>query len=248
MQLEKTSSQRRFDLDWLRVYAILAVFVFHSSRFFDLDDWHIKNPSTYLGAQIWTTFLSNWLMPFIFMISGASLYYALGSRGAKKFVDDKLKRLFVPLLVGIFTHIMFQVYLERITHHQFSGSFIAFIPEYFNGWYPFNNGNFAWMGLHLWYLLILFLFSLLFYPLFRWLRDGSGRQFLERFNTFLTRPGMIYFLGLPVAGLLVILDPREILDFLQSLRPCTRCPWCSWRWATPPGATPRWSRGSGPTA
>ena len=33
-----------------------------------------------------------------------------------------------PLLVGIFTHVMLQVYLERITHHQFSGSFFAFTP------------------------------------------------------------------------------------------------------------------------
>ncbi len=37
---------RRYDLDWLRVGAILAVFVFHSSRFFDTTDWHVKNPTT----------------------------------------------------------------------------------------------------------------------------------------------------------------------------------------------------------
>jgi peptidoglycan/LPS O-acetylase OafA/YrhL len=210
MVLEKSSSQRRYDLDWLRVYAILAVFIFHSSRFFDTDNWHIKNPTTYFGAQVWITFLANWLMPFIFMISGASLYYALGSRGARKFMEDKVKRLLVPLIVGIFTHIMFQVYLERLIHRQFFGSFFEFIPHYFDGWYGFG-GNFAWMGLHLWYLLILFLFSLLFYPLFRWLSAGIDRQVLDKFGTFLSLPGMVYILGLPVAGLLVILDPREII-------------------------------------
>jgi glucan biosynthesis protein C len=210
MESEKSSSQRRYDLDWLRVVAILAVFVFHSSRFFDTDNWHVKNPTTYFGAQVWITFMANWLMPVIFMISGASLYYALGSRGVRKFMEDKVKRLLVPLTIGIFTHIMFQVYLERLTHGQFSGSFFEFIPHYFDGWYGFG-GNFAWMGLHLWYLLILFLFSLLFYPLFRWLSSGSGGQVLHKFGTFLTLPGMVYILGLPVAGLLVILDPREIV-------------------------------------
>jgi peptidoglycan/LPS O-acetylase OafA/YrhL len=32
------SNLRRFDLDWLRVLAILSVFVFHNSRFFDTTD------------------------------------------------------------------------------------------------------------------------------------------------------------------------------------------------------------------
>jgi hypothetical protein len=40
MQLEtretRAGSTRRYDLDWLRVLAILTVFIFHSSRFYDL--------------------------------------------------------------------------------------------------------------------------------------------------------------------------------------------------------------------
>lgn len=210
MNADKPCLQRRFDLDWLRVFAILAVFVFHSGRFFDLDDWHVKNATTYYGSQVWTTFLVSLLMPFIFMISGASLYYALGSRGARTFIADKVKRLLVPLMVGIFTHVILQVYLERLTHHQFSGSFFQFLPHYFDGWYGFG-GNFAWMGLHLWYLLILFLFSLLFYPLFKCLSVGTGHQLLHKFSNFLSLPGVIYLLGLPVAGLLILLDPREVI-------------------------------------
>ncbi len=201
---------RRNDLDWLRVLAILAVFVFHSSRFFDQGSWHVKNPTTYFGVQVWITFLGNWLMPVVFAISGASLFYALGSRGALKFVEDKVRRLFVPLVVGIFTHVMLQVYLERITRVQFSGSFWAFIPHYFEGWYGFG-GNFAWMGLHLWYLLILFVFSLVCYPLLRWLRDGSGRGILNRLGDILTLPGAVYVLAIPVAWLMATLNPRDLV-------------------------------------
>ncbi len=201
---------RRNDLDWLRVLAILAVFVFHSSRFFDQGSWHVKNPTTYFGVQVWITFLGNWLMPVVFAISGASLFYALGSRGALKFVEDKVRRLFVPLVVGIFTHVMLQVYLERITRVQFSGSFWAFIPHYFEGWYGFG-GNFAWMGLHLWYLLILFVFSLVCYPLLRWLRDGSGRGILNRLGDILALPGALYVLAIPVAGLMATLNSRDLV-------------------------------------
>ncbi len=203
-------SIRRCDLDWLRVCAILAVFVFHSSRFFDTDFWHVKNPTTYFAVQVWITFLGNWLMPLMFVISGASLFYALGSRGALKFVDDKVRRLFVPLVVGVFTAGMLMVYLERITHYQFAGSFFDFIPHYFEGWYGYGTGNFAWMGLHLWYLLVLFVYSLLFYPLFRWLA-GAGRTVLKAVGDFLALPGAMYVLGLPVAFLMVTLDPRTDL-------------------------------------
>ncbi len=201
---------RRNDLDWLRVLAILAVFVFHSGRFFDLGGWHVKNPTTYFGVQVWITFLANWLMPVVFVISGASLFYALGSRGTWKFVEDKVQRLFVPLVVGAFSHVMLQVYLERITHHQFSGSFFDFIPHYFEGWYGFG-GNFAWMGLHLWYLLILFVFSLILYPLLRGLRVGPGQTVLNRLGDLFALPGVVYGLAVPVAWLMVTLNPRDFI-------------------------------------
>ena len=37
-------NERRYDIDWLRVIAMLAIFVFHSTRFFDPEGWHLKNP------------------------------------------------------------------------------------------------------------------------------------------------------------------------------------------------------------
>ena len=43
---------RVYYLDWLRVLAILTVFVFHCGRFFDLVEWHVKNPTTYFGANV----------------------------------------------------------------------------------------------------------------------------------------------------------------------------------------------------
>lgn len=208
--MENTKPQRRYDLDWLRIFIILAVFVFHSGRFFDMDDWHIKNPETYMGAQVWSTFMVNWLMPFVFIISGASLFFALNRRGTLKFIDDKIRRLFVPLIVGIFSHIILQVYLERLTHRQFSGSFWEFIPQYFKGWYGFG-GNFAWMGLHLWYLLVLFVFTLLCYPLFYWLKSAAGSKLLSGLGKFLALPGAEYLLALPVAWLVVELNPRGML-------------------------------------
>ena len=205
MPQEKTSSQRRYDLDWLRVLAILTVFIFHSGRFFDRMDWHVKNPITYQPMQIWTMFLASWMMPLIFVISGASLYFALGKVG--KFIKDKFLRLLVPFVVGVFTHVALGVYLERLTHHRFIGSFFEFYPLYFHGTYD-NGGNFAWMGLHLWYLLILFVFTLALMPVF-YLLKGWGKKVLAQFGNFLALPGMFYLLAIPVAWIMIKVSPQS---------------------------------------
>lgn len=204
------TTTRQYYMDCLRVLAILTIFVFHSTRFFDRQDWHVKNAQTYFGVEVWSGFLASWGMPFIFAISGASAFYALEKRGPRDFVKDRTLRLFVPLLVGVFTHSALQVYLDRLTHGQFHGSFWEFLPHYFDGFWAFG-GNFAWQGMRLWYLEALFLFSLLFLPLLWWLKRGSGASLLGWLGTRLARPGAAYLLALPVMLVAAMLDPTTFV-------------------------------------
>ena len=192
--LTSSTSHRRYELDWLRVLAILIVFVYHSSRFFDLGDWHVKNIDTYVWVEIWNVFATRWMMPLFFIISGASLFYAIAKSGSwSRFYVDKFMRLMIPVLVAAVTHGALQVYLDRLTHGQFSGSFFSFLPAYFNGVYLGIGmpGNFAFHGMHLWYLLFLFLYSLICYRLFVWLK-GSGQDILNRIMSGFTIPGLMY--------------------------------------------------------
>ncbi len=183
---------RRYDLDWLRVMVILSVFVYHSTRFFNVGSWHVKNVVTYLSVDLGENVVETWMMPLCFLISGAAVFYALGHSSVGKFVKDKVLRLLVPLLAGIFTHSAWQVYLERVTYRQFSGSFIEFYPQYFQGLYGFG-GNFAWMGVHLWYVELLFVFSLVLLPLFYLLYRGLGRRLLDGLGRVLAVPGLVFF-------------------------------------------------------
>jgi glucan biosynthesis protein C len=203
------ASVRLHYLDWLRVLTILAVFIYHTGRFFDTDGWHLKNPTTYAGMDIWGDFLTSWILPLFFLISGASIFFSLRKGGAVQFVKDKVFRLLVPLAFGSVTHISVQVYLEARTQRGFAGSFFEFLPHYFQGLYGLG-GNFAWMGLHLWYLEVLFVFSLFFLPLFLWLKAGSGRGVLRWLGEFLARPGAVYLLVLPGALLVSVLNPKSL--------------------------------------
>jgi hypothetical protein len=65
------------------------------------------------------------------------------------------------------------------------------------------------MGMHLWYLEALFLFSLLCLPLFLWLRSHpAGHRVLQRAGDALARPGSLYLLALPPYILINVLDPE----------------------------------------
>lgn len=130
-----------------------------------------------------------------------------------RFVTSKIPRLLVPLLFGILALAPHQVYLERLTHGQFTGSFLEFLPHYFDGLYAFG-GNFAWMGLHLWYLLVLFLFSVLLAPLLRLFKTDAGRGLSARLASFLAKPGLWLLLGLPIAAF-DLLDPTSVAGTRQ---------------------------------
>jgi glucan biosynthesis protein C len=190
---------RRYDVDWLRVLGMMMVFVFHCSRFFDTEGWHVKSPQTTQAVTIFVAFAVQWMMPLFFILSGIGAYHALAHQNWSQFLVSRVKRLVVPLVFGIFVIIApWQVYLERVSHGQYSGSFWNWYRhDYFHGWY--DHGNFAWMGIHLWYLEFLFVFSVLALPLFLWLRSPAGARVTAVLTRFLRKPGVIFLLALPIA-------------------------------------------------
>jgi len=191
--------RRNNSLDWLRVLGILLVFAFHSSRLYNVEDWNVKNNIWYPTVETWVLFASSFMMPLLFVISGASLFYAMGKGGFGKFSKDKILRLLVPLFVGALTHLSLQSYLWDKTHGLFNGSYIQFLPQY----YP---DSINWFGGHLWYLWYLFLFSLMLYPLLRWMK-GNGSGLLSRLAGWLSKGSMVYVLALPI--LLLYLLPSD---------------------------------------
>ena len=208
--------ERRYELDWLRVSAILLVFLYHSTRFFNLEGWHVKNDDTYVWVEIWTFFVTRWMMPLFFVISGASLFHALDKPGGwKRFYTDKLLRLFIPVLAASLTHGALQVYLERVSHARFAGSFFEWLPAYFRGVYSgiglSGSGNFANVGMHLWYLFFLFVYSLACYRLFVWMRAG-GKNRLKKITDLFSLPG-INLIGLIIPLMLMkVLIPSPVLE------------------------------------
>jgi hypothetical protein len=158
----------------------------------------VKNPQLSQANTIFENFLGLWIMPILFVLSGAAVFFSLKSRSAGEFRKERFWRIFFPLLtLGLFVFGPLQIYLERLSHGDFQGNFWQFYPHYFDGLYGFG-GNFAWMGVHLWYLLLLFLYSLIFLPLFLPSRK-TGKSLLSRAAGFFDKPWALFLLFIPLA-------------------------------------------------
>jgi glucan biosynthesis protein C len=203
--METKPVNRRYDLDWMRVLAFSGVFFYHCSRFFNSADWHLKNSTTSPLVDIFTNIFDLWGMPLIFAISGASIFFALRPNAAVRFLRERLLRLLVPLVIGILLLAPPQIYLDRLTHGKFEGSFIEFIPQFF------LPANFAWTGVHLWYLEYLFAFTLALAPLFIWLKRPAGLKVIRYLSDFSSHTGILFLWAVPIALVAMALDPFGLM-------------------------------------
>lgn len=204
--LRKRAAARLYYVDWLRAIAILFIFLYHNNRFYNANDWHISNEQLSFGSAIFVDTLNIFIMPLFFFLSGVAVYYSLKSRTVGSFLRERVLRVMVPwVTLGIFVIGPIQVYLERLTHGQLVGTIFQFYwPHYFEGLYGLTpGGNFAFEGMHLWYLMLLFAYSLLFLPLFMPGRR-TGFSVLSRLGERLASPWglLVPILLLAIASLL----------------------------------------------
>jgi glucan biosynthesis protein C len=205
---------RRYDIDWLRVLATLAIFFFHCAKFFDTMDWHLKNVQRSDVITLIVALLALWEMPLFFLLSGVGSWYALRSRPGGRYLLERVMRLLVPLYtVGIFILLPPQFYIDKVTHGGHTPSIWKLIPPYFSGSsfkFLLNTPYLTniWPG-HLWFLQLLFNVSLLTLPLLLYLRSVSGRRLIARLAGWCDRWGGIFLFLIPL--LLVQLGLRGLL-------------------------------------
>jgi glucan biosynthesis protein C len=189
---------RRYDIDWLRILAVLLLIPFHSARIFDVfETFYAKNAVTSEVLSYFIGFMNFWHMPLFFLIAGAATYFALGFRRGAEYGRERLKRLGIPFLFGLLVIVPPQSFYGVLTHHGEPGSLFNYYPHFFevkNGDLSGYSGGFT-QG-HLWFILLLLVFSLVALPLFAFWRTHP--DFIKRLATFCERPGAIYVLALPI--------------------------------------------------
>ena len=194
---------RRHDLDWLRVLAIILLLFFHSGMVFISWSWYFMQDSqTSWVLNEFTLFLSHWRMALLFMISGAGTLFALGYRSGGKYIKERSFKLLIPLTFGILIIIPPQIYYELVNHGREFSNYFEFKYEYLKGGlYPL--GDFSWH--HLWFIGYLFLYSCLALPIFLFLRSAKGKKIITKAANIFTRKGVIYLLVIPLIIVQILL-------------------------------------------
>jgi len=162
----KPQKTRKYFIDWLRIGLIISVFFFHVGMIFRPEQWHVNSMESFpfLDPIMW--WLHLWRMPLLFLVSGVGTFYAIGHRTNLQYLKERFTRLYIPFAVGFFTLVPLMVYVERIPKYA---SFLEFIPHMFDGG-PYPVGNISWH--HLWFILYLFIISLLITPFLNYTKSG----------------------------------------------------------------------------
>jgi len=178
------TTERRYDIDWLRVIAIGLLLIYHIAIIF--QPWamfigFIRSEEALEGLWKPMTMLNVWRIPLLFFVSGMGLYFAMKKRNWKQLLLERGKRILFPFVFGYFAITPLHMYIFQ-KHYNMSLSYFA------------DSG-------HLWFLGNIFVYVLLLSPLFYFLKkndDGKYKKIVSKF--------MGYAIGLLSISLFFMLE------------------------------------------
>jgi glucan biosynthesis protein C len=149
-------SNRRYDIDWIRVIAIGLLLVYHVA--IELQPWgimigFIANEKSWASLWLPMSMLNVWRIPLLFFVSGMGVYFAIQSRTWKQLLLERAGRIFVPFVFGIFCIVPIQHYIWRY-HYNMELKYLPG-PD------------------HLWFLGNIFVYVVVFAPFFFYLKGND---------------------------------------------------------------------------
>lgn len=168
MIAEQKKETRKHYIDNLRNLTILLLFPVHTfmiwnnfgSRFYI---WQGENKM--LSTLI--VLVNPWFMPILFVLAGMSARYALEKRTNKEFVIQRVSKLLIPFVSGMIFLVPFQTLYARRFFDNYEGSLSDNWKYFFTHLTDFSGYDGAFTPGHLWFVLFLFLISMVTLFLFR---------------------------------------------------------------------------------
>jgi glucans biosynthesis protein C len=186
--------ERQYFIDWIRVLAFAILIFYHSGMFFVPWGWHVKNNVIVESLTYPMLFFNQWRLSLLFFISGVGISFAFKSRSGWGFASERTQRLFIPIVFGMLVIVPPQIYFERTQAHQIAETYAQFFSSVFE-FIPYPKGNLSWN--HLWFVVYLWVYSLIGIPIFLTFRTKLGQHFLAKFYQFILHPIRIYLMMIP---------------------------------------------------
>lgn len=200
-------SERRPDLDWLRVLVVLMLIPFHTAMTFAPYPWYLRNDTLNLATQALVNVLDQYHMELLFLIAGAATWFSLGVRTGAGYFVERLKRLVVPLIFGMLVVIPPLNFVSALQFKGFQGSYFQWYPTFLQeSLTPFQSNFLPGAIWFLWYLVI---YTAVLLPVFLFIHRRYRQTLIPRLAQFFEKRGTLFLLVIPTA--LIEIYPTWVL-------------------------------------
>ncbi|MEO0574788.1 MAG: acyltransferase family protein [Pseudomonadota bacterium] len=161
------TTDRRYDIDALRVIAFGLLILYHCGMFYVADwGWHVKSAYTSVALQEPMRFTNQWRMSLLFVISGLAVSFVWQRYSAGQLARRRWRRVGAPLLLGMFIVVVPQPYYEALSQGAIEPGFFRFWYQYLSSAYytgltPDSHRFYQVTWNHLWYLPYVLTYTLL---------------------------------------------------------------------------------------
>jgi peptidoglycan/LPS O-acetylase OafA/YrhL len=156
------SSDRRIDLDWVRILAFGVLILFHVGMYYVTWGWHVKSPFASHTLEPLMMLSSPWRLSLLFFVAGCATAF-LHSKSAAGFVRSRTQRLLIPLALGIWVIVPPQSWAQVTEAVGYDGGYLHFMTLYAQGYDGFCREDClripTWN--HLWFVAYLWCYSML---------------------------------------------------------------------------------------
>ena len=151
------SSDRRIDIDWVRILAFGVLIFFHVGMYYVTWGWHVKSPFASHTIEPLMMLSSPWRLSLLFFVSGCATAF-LHAKSATGFVRSRTQRLLIPLAFGLWVIVPPQSWAEVTEAVGYHGGYLHFMGLYATGYGDFcrqdclriPTWNHLWFVAYLW--------------------------------------------------------------------------------------------------
>lgn len=232
---------RRKEIDWIRNIGVLMLFIFHTSVIFAyFGDWYIRSPEKNILCGIFVLITYPWYMPILFFLAGVSMKFSLESRGENLYFKERVERLLIPFLFALVVIVPPQTYFARLWRGEKVYGYLEHLKYFFTNFGDFTGYDGKFTPAHLWFILFLFIISILGFKATKYLRTKKGKEVLVKVKERLLSKNSVWWLLLvifigeivpPIAGQNIIVDLTIFIlgyvvycdeDYLMVIDKCKR--------------------------
>lgn len=99
-------------------------------------------------------------MPMLFFLAGASTHFALEKMSLKDYLQERIKRLLIPIIFGIIVIVPPQTYLARLCRGESNLNYFEHLKFFFTNVIDFTGFDGGFTPAHLWFIAYLFVVSI----------------------------------------------------------------------------------------